>query len=302
MFSSPKAHDRKRDWRRWVLGLAAVGGIVVVGATGVGTTIGKRTEVASRKAATATTEEVVEQPPVQVLVRRDIEPGQVRYNYRVINGSAFLITSLVIGYDYVRGAPELPIGPVGLSDAGLPDSSTTSPSNWSFSIVEAEEDSLVQFEWKADTTADAIAGGAALGGFSVVLPQESAMNEAGHWTVYLNSTEEVHYSWALEVEGMSWVPPSSVNAHTGVRLSPNPMRSTVRIDFEMPTTGVVSVWVFDAEGRAVKELVRQKLDAGPRSAVWDGRDAAGQLMPAGTYFVRIKTPTTQRFARIARVK
>jgi hypothetical protein len=118
----------------------------------------------------------------------------------------------------------------------------------------------------------------------------------------LISAEETHYSWTLEPENDFSVPASSVDAPNGIKIGPNPMRESARIDFDVPDGGEVSVSVFDAEGRAVRELLGRKVGAGPTSATWDGRDAAGASMPPGVYFIRIKTPTTERFSKFTRVR
>src|SRR5438046_4236084 len=167
------------------------------------------------------------------------------------------------------------MGPVGLSETGVPAASVTSPPGWTFRPIGGEEDSLGEFDWEINAPASAIAGGTSLTGFSALLPGTSPACEHGHWSVYLNSAEESFYSWTLEPVGTVSVPASSVNGRNGVRVAPSPMREAARIEYDAPASGEVSVRVFDAEGKTVRNLPGGKAEAGRASVVWDGRDHSG---------------------------
>jgi hypothetical protein len=255
------------------------------------------------KSPTSSSGRKLKPPPVQVQVsKRVLLNGQVRYEYRVINGSAFPITLLAIGEDYFQGSSELPVFPVGFSESGVPSSSVTSPPGWTFRPIGGEEDSLGELEWEIDSQSHTVAGGSTLAGFSSRMPQACPPCEYGHWTVFLNSAEESFYSWTLEPRAAAPAPLASVFGRNEIHVNPSPMRETVRIEFNAPTGGEVSVRIFDSEGRGVKDLVGEKAEAGKVTAFWDGRDHSGSLTPAGIYFVRIRTPVTERFARFTRVR
>jgi flagellar hook assembly protein FlgD len=66
----------------------------------------------------------------------------------------------------------------------------------------------------------------------------------------------------------------------------------------MPATGKVTVDIFDVAGRRVRRVVAEQRTAGNSSASWDGKNDSGNAVGSGVYFVRVKTPSTQRFARI----
>jgi hypothetical protein len=68
---------------------------------------------------------------------------------------------------------------------------------------------------------------------------------------------------------------------------PNPMRETTRIDYEMPRSGRLSLRVYDPAGRLVRTLLDGPAEAGPGSAVWDGRDESGRPAAAGIYLCRL---------------
>lgn len=284
-----------------IVGAGALALATVIGAFVVYGAKDKRAEspVVKRPSAAPTRPEVaMELPPVQILVRKALQPGGVAYRYRVINGSAFPITSVLIGYEYFHGQPELL-----MLDYEVPPGAPTSPNAWTFEMQPTEEDSLGNIAWVASDPNGGIAGGQELVGFSIRLAAEESAYESGHWTVYLNSGEQIYYSGALAAEtGQVAVPPSSVHAATGVRVKPNPAGGSVDISFQIPTAGASSVKVFDVRGRIVKEILSGALDEGEATATWDGTDRQGVKVSAGTYFLRIKTPTTERFARITWIR
>lgn len=63
---------------------------------------------------------------------------------------------------------------------------------------------------------------------------------------------------------------------------PNPFRSSCAFSF--PVSGDVSVAVYDANGRLVRELPSRRDRSNSSSAVWNGRDAAGAPVSSGIYY------------------
>jgi len=94
---------------------------------------------------------------------------------------------------------------------------------------------------------------------------------------------EVVPGGTLDVPG-----PGATLAFLG-RVAPNPSRGDVSMRFGLSRPGRASLDVFDASGRRVRELARGDLAAGEHFARWDGRDASGDICPAGMYFVRMQT-------------
>ena len=77
-----------------------------------------------------------------------------------------------------------------------------------------------------------------------------------------------------------------------LRVQPNPVRELTSVRFTLggSTLGAVSVDVYDAAGRRVRNLVdRNVTQPGTHRVVWDSRDARGKRVAAGVYFVRILT-------------
>jgi len=257
-------------------------GVVLRGAIGNGRTAGKRSVQ-------------VDVPPVQVMVTKlTPQAGRYVFRYTIVNGSAFPITNVLIGTDYDGGAHELTYAPIGWDSATV----YKSPPGWDFRVVTSEEDTLGHIQWDISRTGEEILGGGTLGGFEVTLDEVDQAYEHGHWTVYLNTTEEPLYTGWLQPSGVTSVPASSVFGQSDLRIKPNPAKEPVGIQFAVPVSGVATVDVFDTQGRLVKRVLNKTTAAGNASTSWDGRDTAGKEVAAGVYFVRVKTPTTLRFARI----
>lgn len=66
--------------------------------------------------------------------------------------------------------------------------------------------------------------------------------------------------------------------------TPNPFRGATRIPYSVATTGLVTLRVFDPQGRPVRELFSGARAAGDYTAEFDARDLA-----AGTYYVKLES-------------
>ncbi len=68
---------------------------------------------------------------------------------------------------------------------------------------------------------------------------------------------------------------------------PNPFNPATTIIFSLTEQSQVELSIFDLRGRLVRKLVDDRLEARYHSAVWDGRNSAGQLVANGVYLYRI---------------
>ena len=71
-------------------------------------------------------------------------------------------------------------------------------------------------------------------------------------------------------------------------IKPNPMRNKASIAFTLPGMSFVKLNIYDVNGRLVKTLYRQWLSSGLYTVSWDGRDARGNEVPTGVYFIRLE--------------
>jgi hypothetical protein len=76
---------------------------------------------------------------------------------------------------------------------------------------------------------------------------------------------------------------------------PNPFKGTTAIRFRFPSSGEpvgipYRLDVFDVGGRLVRSLAGGRGGSDWSSVTWDGLDASGGQVPAGTYWYRLTTP------------
>ncbi len=69
---------------------------------------------------------------------------------------------------------------------------------------------------------------------------------------------------------------------------PNPFNPETRIAFSVPKTSHVKVVIYNALGQMVRTLIDRNVEPGHHILNWDGRNDAGQLVPSGVYFYRMK--------------
>lgn len=98
-----------------------------------------------------------------------------------------------------------------------------------------------------------------------------------------------------------WYPAGIEEGHTigeailNILLSPNPFHRQIDIQCQIPETvggsqkTVVSVEVYDATGRKIRDLADDAKEPGYYTVTWNGIDNLGREVPAGVYFVKFTT-------------
>ena len=76
----------------------------------------------------------------------------------------------------------------------------------------------------------------------------------------------------------------------------------LRLEFQLPNSGSVSVEVLDVAGRRMAALLEnQAMAAGSHRLRWDGRDATGRRVTPGIYLVRIAAGAEVAVRRIVMI-
>jgi hypothetical protein len=85
---------------------------------------------------------------------------------------------------------------------------------------------------------------------------------------------------------------------------PHPFRSGSAIVFEVPAghVGRVKVTIYDVTGRVVANLVDGSRPPGRQEASWDGKSLTGELVPAGVYFVHLRSGTYTETKKLVLVR
>jgi hypothetical protein len=91
---------------------------------------------------------------------------------------------------------------------------------------------------------------------------------------------------------LSPVPSTTHTTFFGVPY-PNPAGQSSTMRFGVAAESKVSLRVFDAAGRMVRELVSGRLPAGDYSSAWNLTNSSGQRAGAGVYFVRLSVGDRQ---------
>jgi hypothetical protein len=97
------------------------------------------------------------------------------------------------------------------------------------------------------------------------------------------------------------VPIASVEPER-LRLSSNPFRDQLSLQFDVPDAAQADVRIYDTAGRQVRRLEPNKWGTLERRATWDGRDESGTSVSAGVYFVRVRAGTEQLSAKVLRLR
>jgi flagellar hook assembly protein FlgD len=91
-----------------------------------------------------------------------------------------------------------------------------------------------------------------------------------------------------------WVPDNAspvedlVVAGPNLRNYPNPFNPWTRVQFGLEEESRVEISIVDIRGRNIAVLAREAYPSGQHSLGWDGRDVAGNPVPAGVYFIKLK--------------
>jgi len=88
-----------------------------------------------------------------------------------------------------------------------------------------------------------------------------------------------------------------------LRNKPNPFNPHTTIAFELSRQMAVSLHVFDASGRLVRDLIRvEEYTPGRYEVAWNGRDDAGRQVASGTYFYRLEAGSYSETKRMVLIK
>ena len=101
------------------------------------------------------------------------------------------------------------------------------------------------------------------------------------------------------------VPPAAVPAVGRLRLDParpNPFTGSTTFDLHLDRAGVVEASVFDSAGRLVRRLHSGPASPGLLSLTWEGRDRGRAFVPAGVYFLRVRTEDGIATRRVTRLR
>lgn len=83
---------------------------------------------------------------------------------------------------------------------------------------------------------------------------------------------------------------------------PNPFNPATTFEFEITGSGALDLVIYDLLGREIVRLVEGSLAPGRQTALWNGRDGHGQLIPAGIYMARLMAGDQYRSIKMILLK
>ena len=84
---------------------------------------------------------------------------------------------------------------------------------------------------------------------------------------------------------------------------PNPFTSGgTTIEFDLPVTDTVSMFILDIRGRKVRTLINKDQLFGYQSIMWDAKDDDGENVSSGVYFYQIKSRNFNEVGKLVFVK
>jgi hypothetical protein len=86
--------------------------------------------------------------------------------------------------------------------------------------------------------------------------------------------------------------PVSAPVADAVRLlgnRPNPFNPVTHVSFNLPSSGLTTLRIYDGSGRLVAVLANDVLEAGVHTRSWDGRDLDGRPVASGVYMTELES-------------
>jgi hypothetical protein len=97
----------------------------------------------------------------------------------------------------------------------------------------------------------------------------------------------IHRTGVPAIRDISDAPFSIVGQTITLSASPNPTKGSTSITVEASTGSTVEIDIYNIKGQKVRNLKHDMPLDGKMSLIWDGRDAKGQRVHSGIYFIRL---------------
>jgi len=114
------------------------------------------------------------------------------------------------------------------------------------------------------------------------------------------------YVWICENAGFVNADEAANNANTNMRMlqiAPNPFSKSVQIQFAIRNPqSAMSLKIYDATGRLIKDLLPSAYSLLPTAVTWSGTDQTGSPVPAGVYFVKLEINGQQSIQKVILLK
>jgi hypothetical protein len=83
---------------------------------------------------------------------------------------------------------------------------------------------------------------------------------------------------------------------------PNPFNPKTRLSYDVPTSGQVTIEIFNILGQRVNTLLDKYQESGSYQVIWDGRDSRARQVATGIYFARLSSSPYSSTIKMSLVK
>ncbi|MCK5191233.1 MAG: T9SS type A sorting domain-containing protein, partial [Methylococcales bacterium] len=83
---------------------------------------------------------------------------------------------------------------------------------------------------------------------------------------------------------------------------PNPFNPETKIRFQLPASNRVVLDIISIDGRHIKTIYNQDLDAGTYIVSWNGTDDTGRNVSSGVYIYRLQTNRFQQAKKMMLIR
>ena len=83
---------------------------------------------------------------------------------------------------------------------------------------------------------------------------------------------------------------------------PNPFNPTTTISFEIAEKGKTEIIIYNVKGQKVRTLLKENLDSGDHSIVWNGKNDKAKQVSSGQYFYKVSVNGEQKVSKMLMLK
>jgi len=144
----------------------------------------------------------------------------------------------------------------------------------------------------------------------------------GYWQMNEGSGDtllnRIANDWKMSIVNASWVQGAPIGKASAIQPNsdalnslpdfilhpnyPNPFNAQTTIQYNLNQSTVVHLTIFDVNGKRVTTLVKQRLNPGAYSTIWQGTNNEGQPVSSGVYFLKMTTAKECQARKLLLVK
>lgn len=83
-----------------------------------------------------------------------------------------------------------------------------------------------------------------------------------------------------------------------INIYPNPSKARTTLSYQLSTTTLVKLCIYDVQGRLIKDLINGTQNPGIHSISWNGLDNTGNRVSAGIYFSELKIDNDKHIEKV----